>query len=161
MIPDTYVLQRQFRVGADKQRAWDLYMGQKVLCQATAIVPDTASVITAPITPRVRYQVYNGYQTYKQATNHQNLNLWIPLLLWFNTDPHLAFPSVSVRYRQRFITFQLTADSNSNIYRVIVNHQAGSEITALVLLILKYLRLIFTLTIFSHFLKYMIFSLIV
>lgn len=31
--------------------------------------------------------------------------MWIPLLFWFNNDPRLAIPSVSIPYGQRFIEF--------------------------------------------------------
>ena len=123
---DTYVLHRQFRVSEDKLLSWKRCMGQEVPYTATACVPDGTGVTTAPVSQRAKFDVYNGYQTYKQT--HSDLNLWIPLLFWFNTDPRLAFPSVSVPYGQRFITFRLTAASN--IYRAIINPQAGSEITA-------------------------------
>lgn len=123
---ETYVLHRQFRVSQDKKSAWDRCMGQETPYQATAAVPDATGVTTAPVTHRARFDVLNGYQTYKTA--HNDLNLWIPLLFWFNTDPRLAFPSVSVPYGQRFITFRLT--SAENLYRVIVNPQASSEIAS-------------------------------
>jgi hypothetical protein len=122
---DTYVLHRQFRVSADKKRAWDLCMGQEIPYDGTSIVPASTAVTTAPVTPRTKFSIYNGYQTYQKT--QAALNLWIPLLFWFNTDPRLAFPSVSVPYGQRFITFQLTPATN--IYRAIINPEAGTEIT--------------------------------
>jgi hypothetical protein len=51
----------------------------------------------------------NGPQTPKQI--HPVVDLWIPLLFWFNLDPRLAIPSVSIPYGQRFIQVTLaTAD---------------------------------------------------
>jgi hypothetical protein len=119
---DTYVLHRQFRVGADKKHAWNLCMGQETPYTATAAQPDATGVTTAPLSARTKFSVFNGNQTYKRTQS--DLNLWIPLLFWFNMDPRLAFPSVSVPYGQRFITFNLT--QASNIYRAIINPQAAS-----------------------------------
>ncbi len=119
---EVYVLHRQFRVSEDKRVAWNRCMGQEVPYKAVGAVPDATGVTTAPVTHRARFDVLNGYQTYKAA--HEDLNLWIPLLFWFNTDPRLAFPSVSVPYGQRFITFRLT--DASNIYRAIISPQAST-----------------------------------
>lgn len=44
----------------------------------------------------------NGLQTPK--TTHNAFELFIPLLFWFNKDPRLSIPSVSIPYGQRFIT---------------------------------------------------------
>ena len=46
-----------------------------------------------------------GAQTPK--TNHDEIEIWLPLLFWFNTDPRLAIPSVSIPYGQRFIDVEL------------------------------------------------------
>lgn len=45
----------------------------------------------------------NGAQT--PAPSQPALDLWIPLLFWFNMDPRLSIPSVSIPYGQRFIQF--------------------------------------------------------
>ncbi len=121
---EVYVLHRQFRVSEDKRVAWDRCMGQETAYKATGAVPDSAGVTTAPVTHRAEFNVLDGYQTYKPV--HKDLNLWIPLLFWFNTDPRLAFPSVSVPYGQRFITFRLT--EAANIYRAIINPQASTDL---------------------------------
>ncbi len=121
---ETYVLHRQFRVPKDKRVAWDRCMGQERPFVAEACVPDSTGQ-TLVTTARTKLEVYNGYQTYKMV--HDDLNLWIPLLFWFNTDPRLAFPSVSVPYGQRFITFRLT--QAANLYRAIINPGAASTVT--------------------------------
>lgn len=119
---DTYVLHRQFRVSQDKRAGWDRCMGQEIPDVATYGLSDDTTGTTAPKTARTKVDVYDGYQTYKTA--HEPLKLWIPLLFWFNTDPRLAFPSVSVPYGQRFINFQLA--KATDIYRAIIN--PGSSI---------------------------------
>lgn len=122
---NAYVLHRQFGVPADKRAAWNRCMGQDCGSVATTAVPD-AQVTTAPVTRHLDHKVYNGYQTYK--TSHQDLNLWIPQLFWFNQDARLAFPSVAVPYGQRFVTFRLTAASN--LYWACVNPGAQLQLTA-------------------------------
>ena len=113
---ESYVLHRQFHVPQDKLVAWDRCMGQERGADASAALQE-ASAAHAPITSHTRTKVYNGYQTLKPS--HSDLNLWIPLLFWFNQDARLAFPSVSVPYGQRFITFRLT--QAANIYQAIIN----------------------------------------
>ncbi len=122
---EAYVFHRQFGVPQDKIVAWNRCMGQEEGHVATTAVPDT-QVSTAPVTTHVNTRVYDGYQTYK--TSHSALNLWIPQLFWFNKDSRLAFPSVSVPYGQRFITYRLT--SAANIYRAIINPGATTALTA-------------------------------
>ena len=51
--------------------------------------------------------MYDGPQTPK--TDQPALDLWIPLLFWFNKDPRLAIPSVSIPYGQRFIDVEFAA----------------------------------------------------
>jgi len=122
---EAYVLHRQFGVSQDKLVAWKRCMGQEEGHVATTAVPAT-QVSTAPVTSHLTTRVFDGYQTYKTA--HQDLNLWIPQLFWFNTDARLAFPSVAVPYGQRFVTYRLT--QASNIYRAIINPGATTALTA-------------------------------
>lgn len=63
--------------------------------------------------------VTDGYQTPKLDTVHDDggarfqrtdiLEVTMPLLFWFNKDPRLAVPSVSIPFGQRFIEVQLAA----------------------------------------------------
>ena len=119
---ESYVLHRQFHVPQDKLVAWDRCMGQERGSMATAALHEDNTQGIAPVTAHTRTEVFNGYQTFKPA--HQDLNMWIPLLFWFNQDARLAFPSVSVPYGQRFITFRLT--QAANIYHAIVNPSCNS-----------------------------------
>ncbi len=121
---DAYVMHRQFSVPADKRTAWDRCMGQDIGNEATTAVPDT-TVSTAPVTAHIKSKVYDGNQTFR--TTHSDLNLWIPLLFWFNQDTRLAFPSVAVPYGQRFITFRLT--QASNLFYACINPAATATLT--------------------------------
>lgn len=123
---DAYVMHRQFSVPQDKRAAWDACMGQDTGYTARSAMSVTSGGNSAQITPSIHHKVFDGYQTYKEA--HPDLNLWIPLLFWFNTDVRLAFPSVAVPYGQRFITFSLT--QASNIYRAIINPAATATLTS-------------------------------
>ncbi len=116
---ESYVIHRQFHVPNDKMIAWKRCMGQELPATGVAGLVTTAQT-SAPVTRHVKHEVYDGYQTWK--TTHEDLNLWIPLLFWFNMDARLAFPSVSVPYGQRFITFRLT--QAQNLYHAIVNPAA-------------------------------------
>ena len=126
---ESYVLHRQFHVPTDKKVAWDRCMGQELGAQASAAIQSDSSAnnTAAPATAHTRSQVFNGYQTLKPT--HKDLNLWIPLLFWFNTDARLAFPSVSVPYGQRFITFRLT--QATNLYHAILNPARTSVLGAM------------------------------
>lgn len=122
---ETYVLHRQFHVPADKMHSWKRCMGQQLPARASAgLQMDSNSA--APLTQHTEIDVYNGYQTFKPV--HEDLNLWIPLLFWFNTDVRLAFPSVSVPYGQRFITFSLT--QAENLYHAIINPGSTTQLSA-------------------------------
>jgi len=118
---ESYVLHRQFCVPTDKIVAWNRCMGQERPSEGKPFLVQVKG--SPPTEAYSKTQVYNGYQTLK--TQHQDLNLWVPLLFWFNTDVRLAFPSVSVPYGQRFITFRMT--QASNLYRAICNPGANTS----------------------------------
>lgn len=69
-----------------------------------------ASIVNAQDTSRRLIAVVNGAQTPKASQGP--LNLWIPLIFWFNCDSRLAIPSVSIPYGQRFITISLNTQAN-------------------------------------------------
>lgn len=121
---ESYVLHRQFSVPEDKMVAWKRCMGQQMPSKAVPSLGETSG--TVHTSAHVEADVFDGYQTLKTA--HEDLNLWVPLLFWFNTDSRLAFPSVSVPYGQRFITFRMT--QAQNIYHAITNPGATSTLSA-------------------------------
>ena len=65
--------------------------------------PDTRSGRGSGV--RSKVSVCDGPQTAKPA--HGEIDIWMPLLFWFNKDPRLSIPSVSIPYGQRFINVQI------------------------------------------------------
>jgi len=115
--PDTYNMHRQFFVTQDKMAGWKLNMGQESDVQAQYNYYDNGASARAPDNARVMFNYRAGHQTYKRT--HQDLEMLIPLLFWFNTDPRLAIPSVAIPYGQRFINIDLA--NTQQLLRVIVN----------------------------------------
>lgn len=101
--PETYNFHRQFCVSESKRAGWFKCMGQE---QTKELVYDYA-INAAPLNKRGSVNFRNGFQTYKTSATHGELELFIPLLFWFNTDPRLAIPSVAIPYGQRFINIDL------------------------------------------------------
>ncbi|MFA5176685.1 MAG: major capsid protein [Candidatus Omnitrophota bacterium] len=122
---DATLFYRKFFITHDKEIGWKRLVGQEVPVDAytneTAIsgtnsfqVPmanavDVTGTVVGPanatITARKLTQVVSGPQT-PQAIQPA-LDLWIPLLFWFNKDVRLAIPSISIPYGQRFITIAI------------------------------------------------------
>ena len=74
------------------------------------VTPTPASMPTSGGSARKIQQVLCGFQTPQLI--QPALDLWIPLIFWFNKDVRLAIPSVSIPYGQRFITFQFETLAN-------------------------------------------------
>lgn len=117
--PDTYNFHRQFRVSNDKLVGWHRNMGQEMSKEGYFKYNDTAALDAdpAPHPARACLSVKDGHQTYKAA--HSDLELFVPLLFWFNTDPRLAIPSVAIPYGQRFLNIDLA--TKDQLLRVIQN----------------------------------------
>lgn len=130
--PDAYNMHRQFCLPKTKEVGWYRNMGQEMPVEAMYrySVPDinTGEAASAPAGSRASFKYYDGHQTYKQS--HDDLEMLIPLLFWFNTDPRLAIPSVAIPYGQRFINIDLATPQN--LLRAIVNPgaTATTEISA-------------------------------
>jgi hypothetical protein len=103
--PETYNFHRQFCVSESKKEGWFKCMGQEL--PKELVYNYAASSTAAPQNARASVTLRNGYQTYKSNGGHGELELFIPLLFWFNTDPRLAIPSVAIPYGQRFINIDL------------------------------------------------------
>lgn len=97
---DVYNFHRLFKVQPNKRVGWDRLVGQEVK-QECYLQQQT---LTQP-TNRVKLEYYNGNQTPKGT--HDPLVVMVPLLFWFNCDPRLAVPSVSIPYGQRFLSIAL------------------------------------------------------
>jgi hypothetical protein len=120
----TYVMHRQYKVGADKITGWNKCVGQSISKDAYYQYNQSVST-TAPLSAISTFKVQDGQQVY--AATHPNLNLFIPLLFWFNTDPALSIPSVAIPYGQRFITIDL--ESPANLLRCIINPASTTALT--------------------------------
>jgi hypothetical protein len=124
--PDTYNFHRQFRVSDDKMVGWHRNMGQEIPKEGTFIYDQTTAGTTAPYGKRACVSIRDGHQTYK--ANHSDLELFVPLLFWFNTDARLAIPSVAIPYGQRFLNIDLA--TKEQLLRVITNPSATATITS-------------------------------
>jgi hypothetical protein len=96
---DTYNFHYNFFVTENKRVSWLRNVGQEV--------PIQGYLIQNPLVDEYREVKWfaEGPQTPK--AEHDAVDLWIPLLFWFNTDPRLAIPSVSIPYGQRFLRAEL------------------------------------------------------
>lgn len=120
---EAYIFHRDFRIGETqwKSTGWKRLVGQEVPVAAYSTLMTVsgasrwpaavtgltdvngAAVSGAPtnasVTSRQISQVVSGPQTPKAT--QEALDLWIPLIFWFNRDPRLAIASVSIPYGQR------------------------------------------------------------
>lgn len=101
---------REYRVAPNKRLAWDRAVGQEVPEEGFLSQPNWAASGVAPasITHRVKSQVCTGNQT-PTAQKSGSLELFIPLLFWYNKDVRLAVPSVAIPFGQRFINLELAS----------------------------------------------------
>lgn len=128
---EAYIYHQKFKVIPCKQVGWKRLVGQEIPHDSysdlmsingvssykapVGLVDVNAAAVTgapvnASITARKLQQFVFGAQT-PQATQPA-LNLWIPLIFWFNKDPRLSIASVSIPYGQRFITIDVELQSN-------------------------------------------------
>ena len=108
---EAYAFHQKFKVCPHKRTGWNRLVGQQVLKRGTRVVDsanhvlDTAATITGTRPFTLSTDFYDGPQTPK--TSQPILDLWVPLLFWFNTDTRLSIPSVSIPFGQRYITIEL------------------------------------------------------
>lgn len=107
-------MHREYRVAPNKRLGWDRCVGQEVPEKGFVRQPDWTGSAVAPasVTSRVKADVCTGNQTptgQKDQTSAGNLELFIPLLFWYNKDVRLAVPSVAIPYGQRFINIELAS----------------------------------------------------
>jgi len=131
---DVTMMYRKFRVAPGKLTGWKRLVGQEVpkecysdlntisgttpfpVCCSnfteTGLPTGVSNVVAVnkDVTSRRLTTVVDGAQTPKAI--QPALDLWIPLLFWFNRDARLSIPSVSIPYGQRFITIKLEAQNN-------------------------------------------------
>lgn len=103
---EVYNFHYNFSVPVSKRRSWKQCVGQEVemdayFTQAPLVdeYREVKKIVNGPQTPKVVHSV--------NPTTSPDVEMWIPLMFWFNRDPRLSIPSVSIPYGQRFIKVQL------------------------------------------------------
>jgi len=102
------LMHRNFRVSPNKMSAWRRCVGQEDRETGYVAQRNWVGSGSALEGTRVAADVYRGPQTPGDA---RGLEMFIPLLFWYNTDVRLAVPSVAIPYGQRFINIELAPSS--------------------------------------------------
>jgi hypothetical protein len=101
---------REFLVQDTKKPAWYRCVGQEEAERGWVSQPNWASSGQSAPSSRMPMTVLNGNQT-PTGQKSTNLEMFIPLLFWYNKDVRLAVPSVAIPYGQRFINIELASAS--------------------------------------------------
>lgn len=126
----------KFGVPTDKRAAFNTLVGQENPISGLQIGDTNVNgvntfqqlLMPATDTSRRQISILNGPQTPK-ATQPQ-LEMYVPLRFWFNKDPHIAVPSVSIPYGQRYINIQ-TAPLSQILYEAPGNVYLEATISTL------------------------------
>lgn len=116
-----YAFHRDYRVQPNKEVGWNRGVGQEELIRGTV-----NSCEGRGAGYRQHVDLVNGHQTPKAT--QPALDLWIPLLFWFNVDPRLAIPSVAIPYGQRFIDFQFA--TAAEMMQHVGNYRSQDDVAA-------------------------------
>jgi hypothetical protein len=100
------VAHREYRVAPNKLTAWKRCVGQEEAEEGFVRQANWANSGLAAESFRVGTNVHVGAQT-PTGQKTGSLELFIPLLFWYNKDVRLAIPSVAIPYGQRFINIEL------------------------------------------------------
>jgi hypothetical protein len=103
----TYCFNREFQLPPNKVVGYNRLVGQENPHQGYVAQPNGLGNGQLPQSYRCGMQVYDGAQTPKAGSAVGGLELFVPLLFWFNRDVRLAIPSVAIPYGQRFINVHL------------------------------------------------------
>ncbi len=99
-------LHREYRVAPNKLTAWKRCVGQEEPLEAYVRQRDWATSGKVGEAFRVGASLFVGDQT-PSPSKSAVLELFVPLLFWYNKDVRLAVPSVAIPYGQRFINIEL------------------------------------------------------
>lgn len=101
-------MHREFRVAPNKKLGWDRCVGQEVSEKGYVKEAnwEANGLAASSITGRMLAEYAVGNQT-PTETKSTSLEMFIPLLFWYNKDVRLAVPSVAIPYGQRFINIEL------------------------------------------------------
>lgn len=105
---DIYNFHREFCVPPNKKTGWYRCVGQE-LPEIGYINKPTGSQVNIPESYRFSIDTYSGHQTPK--TTPGSLEVFVPLLFWFNKDPKLSIPSIAIPHGQRFIILSLASQA--------------------------------------------------
>ena len=85
----------RFHVSKNQKMGWQKCVGQET--------PRIGTFLQDPVNQSVRErkEIYDGYQTQKQI--HDELDLYIPLLFWYNLDPAFALSNWNITYDKFFV----------------------------------------------------------
>jgi hypothetical protein len=103
-------MHREYRVSPNKLTGWKRNVGQEESEKGFLRQADWAANGVVADGHRVAAEVNVGNQTptpQKDITVAGDLEMFIPLLFWYNKDVRLAVPSVAIPYGQRFINIEL------------------------------------------------------
>ena len=101
------VLHREYRVAPNKIAAWRRCVGQESQEEGFVRQNDWAyNTAATPGSVRIAANAATGLQT-PSAQKTGQLEMFIPLLFWYNKDIRLAVPSVAIPFGQRFINIDL------------------------------------------------------
>lgn len=101
-------MHREYRVAPNKIAGWKKCVGQEVSEKGFVSQPNWANNGVSADSHRVVAEVQVGNQT-PSPQKTGNLEMFIPLLFWYNKDVRLAVPSVAIPYGQRFINLELAS----------------------------------------------------
>lgn len=99
---------RDFRISQSKLDGWNRCVGQETTLDGFVRQPDWALSGQVSDSHRLVQSVATGNQT-PTPQKTADLEMFIPLLFWYNKDVRLAIPSVAIPYGQRFINIQLAS----------------------------------------------------
>jgi hypothetical protein len=122
---DVTAVYNQVMVQPNKRDAWNRCVGQEKPLSGFLPQKDSAYDFSGTLPRhRVKVDICNGYQTPKPSGSVDSLDVWVPLLFWFNKDPRLVIPSVSIPHGQRFITINLA--TRDQMFQLDANGNSGS-----------------------------------
>jgi len=107
---DSTNFHREFLVQPNKETGWKRCVGQELPEPGFLDQPNWAAsgVAADDITYRTAVSTTSGIQT-PSGQKTGDVELFIPLLFWCNSDPRLSVPSVAIPYGQRFIRVELAS----------------------------------------------------
>jgi hypothetical protein len=104
---------REFNIAPNKLVGWNRLVGQEEAEVGHIDQPSWVGngIASSAINTRQRVQFLSGLQTPSGQKTGQ-VQLFVPLLFWFNQDVRLAIPSVAIPQGSRYIRLKLTQAAN-------------------------------------------------